>query len=539
MSSRNEFIKINRRSLMKGTVLILIGVLISSCYFVAADNIGNQNYPTAYNSGGPSGGYDYLIFTFTNNTGTYYASKDSFGRVVDAWTSTNASYTVQSTFNAVPTKGGTVQFLDGLYPIDVTISRHAPINIFGQSVGIEFDDNSGVVFKWTGVSNSLMFNFSNAFTVNMERCKLNGDYTDGASGILLGGLVSGDIPWNRTRNMIWEQVDIYRFNGTGLILGRADYEHASDDTKFTKLTISNCGVGIDTGGYEATMVIFEACKIRRCTTGVLMRDGAALIFNTLVCSANFNDFDFAVGTSSHTYIPVVKLYINNAHFENTVENVITNTGNASLNADIQINTMRLYTQTDAVFQNLTNFYAARVKNLNLDNDFHTQNSIILPNNNNRIIVSCTGRYMRNITIVNGDTGIPGDITSALWKGWNGQLINIVNQNLTGNPTTTYTSLFGSTFRMPIDTVNTKIIRATITITWDPGTSVGGIQLYDVTRDFIVANKTGPAAGITTTTFSINLETLSNVFWMDYLELRTKGNNSVAPEIYSVSLELET
>lgn len=93
---------------MKGTVLILIGVLISSCYFVAANNIGNQNYPTAYNSGGPSGAYDYLIFTFENATDTYYAAKDSFGRVVDAWTSTNKKDVMQSCADALLINGGTI-----------------------------------------------------------------------------------------------------------------------------------------------------------------------------------------------------------------------------------------------------------------------------------------------------------------------------------------------------------------------------------------------------------------------------------------------
>jgi parallel beta-helix repeat protein len=125
MSSRNEFIKINRRSLMKGTVLILIGVLISSCYFVAADNIGNQNYPTAYNSGGPSGAYDYLIFTFENATGTYYAAKDSFGRVVDAWTSTNSTE-LQDTLLATITNGTVA--LNGV-AFDLALMNSIPENV--------------------------------------------------------------------------------------------------------------------------------------------------------------------------------------------------------------------------------------------------------------------------------------------------------------------------------------------------------------------------------------------------------------------------
>lgn len=121
---------------MKGTVLILIGVLISSCYFVAADNIGNQNYPTAYNSGGPSGAYDYLIFTFENATDTYYAAKDSFGRVVDSWTSTDAATTLNTTF----AQGGVIYISEGIY-----------VNTFTPSIRV-----AGTTVKGAGIHSTIL-----------------------------------------------------------------------------------------------------------------------------------------------------------------------------------------------------------------------------------------------------------------------------------------------------------------------------------------------------------------------------------------------
>jgi hypothetical protein len=86
----------------KTASLLLIISLLCSAFFAAGisyaqSGIGNQKYPTAYNNGGPSGAYDYLVFTFTNNTGTYYAAKDSFGRIIDSWTSTNS----QTVFDSV------------------------------------------------------------------------------------------------------------------------------------------------------------------------------------------------------------------------------------------------------------------------------------------------------------------------------------------------------------------------------------------------------------------------------------------------------
>lgn len=136
---------------MKGTVLILIGVLISSCYFVAADNIGNQNYPTAYNSGGPSGAYDYLIFTFENATGTYYAAKDSFGRVVDAWTSTNAV----TTFSSVAANNDVqINVAAGTYP-DVS-------NVMGGSNQVWVGAGNATIISLPVGSTSPIFNFSEA-----------------------------------------------------------------------------------------------------------------------------------------------------------------------------------------------------------------------------------------------------------------------------------------------------------------------------------------------------------------------------------------
>lgn len=120
---------------MKGTVLILIGVLISSCYFAAAGNIGNQNYPTSYIDGGPTGSYDYMVFTFENNTGTYYAAKDKFGKVVDSWTSTNTTFTLKSASDAIQANGqGTLQIKNGLYPIEPewTIDGGTPITVRGE-----------------------------------------------------------------------------------------------------------------------------------------------------------------------------------------------------------------------------------------------------------------------------------------------------------------------------------------------------------------------------------------------------------------------
>src|SRR5690554_3892830 len=105
------------------SLILIIGLLCSAFFagqVVGQSGIGNQNYPTAYNSGGPTGAYDYLIFTFENSTGTYYAAKDSFGRIVDSWTSTDASIVTNSSIYALPQTEmgvyhGNIQFTGGLF----------------------------------------------------------------------------------------------------------------------------------------------------------------------------------------------------------------------------------------------------------------------------------------------------------------------------------------------------------------------------------------------------------------------------------------
>lgn len=105
----------------KTASLLLIISLLCSAFFAAGisyaqSGIGNQKYPTGYSTGGPSGAYDYLVFTFTNNTGTYYAAKDSFGKIIDAWTSTNASYVFTQAIN-----NGRTFISSGQYYINNTI----------------------------------------------------------------------------------------------------------------------------------------------------------------------------------------------------------------------------------------------------------------------------------------------------------------------------------------------------------------------------------------------------------------------------------
>lgn len=99
--NNRKFALLRRKAVTVTLIIALFCSAIFASYSYGQSGIGNQKYPTQYNNGGPSGAYDYLIFTFTNNTGTYYAAKDSFGRVVDAWTSTNQDTVCNSLFDTL------------------------------------------------------------------------------------------------------------------------------------------------------------------------------------------------------------------------------------------------------------------------------------------------------------------------------------------------------------------------------------------------------------------------------------------------------
>lgn len=84
------------------SLILIIGLICSVCVitgYTYATSIGAQNYPTSYMEGGPSGIYDYMIYTFENDTGTFYAVKNIFGDNIDSWTSTDPTATINYALN--------------------------------------------------------------------------------------------------------------------------------------------------------------------------------------------------------------------------------------------------------------------------------------------------------------------------------------------------------------------------------------------------------------------------------------------------------
>lgn len=98
--------------------LALIFTLVCSCCVIAgysyAASIGAQKYPTSYMEGGPTGAYDYMIYTFQNDTNTYYAAKNSFGDNIDSWTSTNKTAVLANVTNAASV-GSAVYAQNGIF----------------------------------------------------------------------------------------------------------------------------------------------------------------------------------------------------------------------------------------------------------------------------------------------------------------------------------------------------------------------------------------------------------------------------------------
>src|SRR5690554_4874865 len=101
----------------KAVSLTLIVSLVCSALFIAGyaycqAGLGNKNYPTASNNGGPSVAYDYLVFTSENASGTFHAAKASFGRMIDSCTSTNGADVLSSCQNAITS--GSIALQNGL-----------------------------------------------------------------------------------------------------------------------------------------------------------------------------------------------------------------------------------------------------------------------------------------------------------------------------------------------------------------------------------------------------------------------------------------
>lgn len=189
----------------KTASLLLIISLLCSAFFAAGisyaqSGIGNQKYPTAYNSGGPSGAYDYLIFTFENASGTFYAAKDSFGRIIDSWTSTDSSITMQAAHDNCPTitetqAQGTVEVNRGRIVLaEGTFVGHAIINISstsrvewkGQGIGrtIYVVNNTGITDSPGGFgSYGAFFYNSSRFYGEPGANSLSRQYMDWAASV--------------------------------------------------------------------------------------------------------------------------------------------------------------------------------------------------------------------------------------------------------------------------------------------------------------------------------------------------------------------
>lgn len=100
------------------TAILLIVVFVLSVFVGAeATNIGNQAYPNGYNSAGPALNADYTIFTWTNNTGTFYGAKNQYGQLMVSWTSTNA----EITFADVMASNTNIYVSTGTYGFDTQL----------------------------------------------------------------------------------------------------------------------------------------------------------------------------------------------------------------------------------------------------------------------------------------------------------------------------------------------------------------------------------------------------------------------------------
>jgi hypothetical protein len=444
-----------------------------------------------------------------------------------ALTSTNATYLWQSTINSL-SDSNTIIAETGTYPIDQTITGTRGLRIIGANRGTELTDD-GVLFKWIGAENSLMFNFSQQYTLNLENIKLYGNNIANVTAILLGGTSDHQtIPFSNTRNCNWSNVDIYNFTNTAIKLGLPNFGRGTDDSMFTNLRISYCGIGIDSGSLSATMNVFSCTKIRGCTTGVLLRESANLHFYDTVWTANTVDIDFATNTTlQHT--TGTDILATNCWFEQTKVAIFQNSG-TSVNSGVwQFTGCCLGLASNKVLANLTNTGNNAFLEMSSCTFVYPEQIVILPQNSG-LKISLSGPNAYNVQLI----GINEKTTP--WISTNGLTLDLVRGNITGNAGTTLERILGTYATMPLSNECTVITKATLTVIWNPTTPSGGFQLRDISSNTNLTGIITKPVGVGSSVINI-LPNIAGTTQGEVMQLYTKGDGTIAPEIYTAYITL--
>ena len=246
----------------KTASLLLIISLLCSAFFAAGisyaqSGIGNQKYPTGYSNGGPSGAYDYLVFTFTNNTGTYYAAKDSFGKIIDAWTSTDVAEIEIELFKLAPVS---IKYTSGNFTGYTPV--YVPSNVKLQGAGMYQTIRTGTL----ALGNYSIFTLWGNATNPIVNVEISNMYLSGENmlhtpdGLYGGKAIHGEY----IKNSTFQNLYVYDAPVTGFGIDHLDgvlIDHVISDGcgQRTGLGIGSNGIGIGVGGWGKEINIITNC----------------------------------------------------------------------------------------------------------------------------------------------------------------------------------------------------------------------------------------------------------------------------------------
>lgn len=330
------------------TIIILVGLLVSGVY-ISNNTEANTNTQVRTAT--------YIIAASDSATHMKEHADYVCDGTEDNIEIQNAIYSL--VINGIP-YGGKVWFARGTYNIAETIEITPSCVLEGESLGWDYGVAKGVKFNYVGDADSVVIDASGVHWVGISGIRVSTE-AEGCTGLLMGGDIN-----NRTRESYIHDMGFYDLN-TGIALGKAN-GRGSDDTSFDRIMFSNCNVGLDAGGYEATSDTFNQCKFSECGVGILIRDWSIFRINDSYFSAN--DIDIGVSVNSTNYVGGSEdefiLICDKCGFEMCNEAIFKNlTTETAYGWDVRIiNTIHWGTnpyEVDAVYFDFTNFDCSNFK----------------------------------------------------------------------------------------------------------------------------------------------------------------------------------
>ncbi|MDD2485353.1 MAG: glycosyl hydrolase family 28-related protein [bacterium] len=459
-----------------------------------------------------------------------YNVKD-YGAVGDGITDDTSA--LQTALNAVP-ENGTLYIPYGIY-LTGALTRSGGIKIMGDHMGRPLAPTPlGTVLKFNAVDGT-MLNFYNQLNFVLENLILAGN--NAATTLVLCG---GDSFNNRTRHCLIDHCE-FRDATNGLVLGDvkslayAGDEFVINNSFFYNLT----GVGIDSGGGCANGERIIGSKFSNCDTDIMLRDH---------CHYSITGCTFTGSGSAHLDMDVGQIYINdgnnytrytawvdcvNSWFEGS-KPILQNTGINRAKAFICL--------TDCVMMS-----AAQTTLFNFSNQsestFNIKGGIIWGGPYN-VQMPVSGDTYVAIRIQAGRAGIAltpvysTRIAKGLSEATHSFLYSYTG--VTGNAGISYTTLPYSNKKWYFNPRDSFIADAVLRVDWDPVTTNGGIQLYNNATGSLIGNPSVPGVTgrrVTEIDLTSAMSRLA-VKNMDDLCIQTKGDGSIAPIVYSISIEYQ-